>query len=155
MISNGVEGAVLTPLGLSKQKVVSGGCFTYVENQLDQYSITQLVKADPFTLPTWRPLLEANDPGNFTTAPSTPLLIIQGGADEQIPVASTALLANHLCTLPGANVARWIYPGKNHTGVIPVSMNDMVSWMSQDAQGEAAPQVVPVGQSDVQVTHCG
>jgi pimeloyl-ACP methyl ester carboxylesterase len=145
---------VLTPLGLSKQAVVSGGCFTYVENQLDKYTITQLVKADPFTLSSWKPLLEANDPGNFTSAPSTPLLLIQGGSDEQIPVASTALLDAHLCSLPGAHVQRWIYPGKSHTGVIPVSTTDMVTWMDQLLSGSSLFDA-PSGQSDIQKSSCG
>ena len=125
---------------------------------LDQYSITQLTKADPFTLPAWKPLLEANDPGNFTSAPTTPLLIIQGGSDEQIPVASTALLAAHLCTLPGANVSRWVYPGLNHTGVIPVSAKDMLAWMNAQAaapKGSTATPVTPVGAADISTSSCG
>ena len=37
-------------------------------------------------MPEWAKLLEDNDPGKFTGAAQEPLLIIQGGNDEQIPV---------------------------------------------------------------------
>ena len=145
---------VLTATGLKQLPTLSKGCFTYLETALDKYSITDLVKADPYTVSSWKPLLEANDPGNFTTSTKIPLLIIQGGADEQIPVVSTQLLATHLCSL-GDTVQRWVYPGLSHTGVIPVSTQDMIHWIAERFAGTSAPSTYqPQGASGITVSSC-
>jgi alpha-beta hydrolase superfamily lysophospholipase len=117
---------VLTPPGISLLPELAKGCFDYVQKTIDQYSLDQLAKVDPFTVPAWKQLLMANDPESFTSANRAPLLIAQGGDDEQIPVASTAILANHLSV--GQGVERWIYPGKDHAGVIDTYTLDMVHW---------------------------
>ena len=101
--------------------------------------------ADPYTVPAWKKLLNANDPGQFKAKSSVPLLIIQGGNDEQIPVVSTLLLYNHLCGL-GQVAQRWIYPGQSHAGVIAPSFNDMVQWISDRFAGGPNPDpYVPTG----------
>jgi Secretory lipase len=107
--------------------------------------IDQLQVADPYAVPAWKRLLNENDPGQFKTASSVPLLIIQGGADEQIPVASTAILYTHLCGL-GQVAQRWIYPGQSHAGVIAPSFNDMLQWISDRFAGGVDPDpYVPTG----------
>jgi dipeptidyl aminopeptidase/acylaminoacyl peptidase len=78
-------------------------------------------------------------------ASPVPLLIIQGGADEQIPTITTLALYNHLCAL-GQVAQRWIYPGQSHAGVIAPSFQDMVHWMADRFAGGANPDpYVPVG----------
>ena len=90
-----------------------------------------------------------NDPGQFKTASSVPLLIIQGGADEQIPVVTTELLYTHLCSL-GQVAQRWIYPGQSHAGVIAPSFNDMVQWISDRFAGGPNPDpYVPTGEPGI------
>ena len=107
--------------------------------------IGELQVADPYTVPAWKKLLNENDPGQFTTASSVPLLIIQGGADEQIPVVTTSILYTHLCGL-GQVAQRWIYPGQSHAGVIAPSFNDMVQWISDRFAGGPNPDpYVPTG----------
>ena len=108
---------VLTPLGISLLPDLDKGCSDYVARVTGKYNLTQLTKADPINIPAWKSLMNENDPGTFTAASPVPLLIIQGGSDEQIPVVSTALLATHLCGL-GQDLERWIYPGQSHAGVI-------------------------------------
>ena len=85
-----------------------------------------MTKGDPFKVPLWKKVLEANDPRQFTAKSPVPLLMIQGGNDEQIPVASTQLLANHLCDLHQV-LQRWVYPGQSHAGVIGPSAGDMIA----------------------------
>ena len=85
--------------------------------------------------------MNENDPGTFTSASPAPLLIIQGGSDEQIPVVSTQLLATHLCGL-GQDLERWIYPGQSHAGVIAPSARDMVHWVSDRFAGDPEPRPV-------------
>jgi pimeloyl-ACP methyl ester carboxylesterase len=145
---------VLTPLGLKHIADLDKGCSGYLVQQLDNIPTTTLVKADPFTVPVWRKLLQANDPQNFTTPSAAPLLMIQGGNDEQIPVVSTQILATHLCNI-GQDLERWIYPGQSHAGVIGPSTDDMVHWIADRFAGVANPdQYTPIGLPDIGITVC-
>jgi len=146
---------ILTAKGISLIPTLQKGCFTYLENTLDKYTYSQLIKQNPTQLASFAPILSENDPANFSSVPSVPLLIIQGGADEQIPVFTTQILYTHLCSL-GANVERWIYPGLDHYGVIAVSTNDMVGWIARRFAGVAAGEsTAPVGVVGVQTESCG
>ncbi|NNN22647.1 MAG: hypothetical protein HKL80_11680, partial [Acidimicrobiales bacterium] len=91
----------------------------------------------------------------FTTSSGIPLLIIQGTADEQIPPISTQLLATHLCSI-GTNLERWMYPGMSHTGVIPVSTQDMLTWMNSifNPKSILPPAWHPTGLSNVLDQNC-
>jgi pimeloyl-ACP methyl ester carboxylesterase len=145
---------VLTPLGLSLLPDLSKGCSNYVAQVIDKYTISQITTGDPFKIPAWKTLIMQNDPENFDAPSPVPLLIIQGGDDEQIPVASTQLLAQHLCGV-GQDLERWIYPGQSHAGVIGPSFNDMVHWIKDRFAGVADPDpYMPVGLPGVQTTTC-
>ena len=142
------------PLGLQKLKLLDKGCTGYLVQQLGGISTSKLVKKDPFTVPEWKKVLTANDPQSFKTKVAAPLLMIQGGNDEQIPVVSTQILAQHLCSLHQV-VQRWVYPGQSHAGVIGPSANDMMQWIADRFAGGANPDpYVPTGQGDIQVTGC-
>ena len=146
--------AILTPLAISLKPVVNKGCFSYLQSTIDKYSLAQIVKVNPFTIPAWKTLLSENDPQSFTNPVTAPLLIYQGSADEQIPAASSALLAAHLCTI-GQDVERWIYPGQNHDSVIPVATPDFLQWMTDRFAGDPNPDPYqPVGQSGIEITTC-
>ncbi|MDR3647760.1 MAG: lipase family protein [Acidimicrobiales bacterium] len=145
---------VLTPLAVTLLPDLDKGCSDYVGQVTSKYTLSQLTKGDPIDIPTWKTLMNANDPGTFTTAGPVPLLIIQGGSDEQIPVVSTALLADHLCTL-GQDLERWIYPGQSHAGVIAPSANDMVHWISDRFAGGPDPDpYAPTGLPGIQTKTC-
>ena len=147
-------GAVLTPLGIKHIADLDKGCTGYVVQQLAGIDTSQLVKQDPFKVPAWKKVLMANDPQNFAQASSAPLLMIQGGNDEQIPVVSTQILATHLCNI-GQNLERWIYPGQSHAGVIGPSAGDMIHWIGDRFAGGPNPDpYMPTGQSDVGITVC-
>ncbi|MGH9096967.1 MAG: lipase family protein, partial [Acidimicrobiales bacterium] len=77
---------VATPKAISLLPLLEQGCSGYIAAHTKQYSISQLIKVDPATVPAWKQLETANDPGQLTAPSPAPLLIIQGGADEQIPV---------------------------------------------------------------------
>jgi hypothetical protein len=145
---------VLTPLGLSLLPDLDKGCSDYLSKVIDKYKIAQITTGDPFKIPAWKTLLSANDPESFTSASRVPLLMIQGGADEQIPVASTQLLASHLCTV-GQDLERWIYPGQSHAGVITPSFNDMVHWIKDRFTNVTDPDpFVPSGLPMIGTTTC-
>jgi alpha-beta hydrolase superfamily lysophospholipase len=145
---------VLTPLGIKHVADLDKGCTSYVVQQLAGIDTSQLVKQDPFTVPAWKKVLMANDPQNFAQKSAAPLLMIQGGNDEQIPVASTQILATHLCNI-GQDLERWIYPGQSHAGVISPSAADMIHWIGDRFAGGSNPDpYMPTGQSDIDITVC-
>ena len=147
-------GQVLTPLGLKHVADLDKGCTGYLVQRLDNIPTTSLIKADPFSVPAWKKLLMANDPQNFTAPSAAPLLIIQGGSDEQIPVVSTQILAKHMCNI-GQDLERWIYPGQSHAGVIGPSTPDMIHWIADRFAGVANPdQYTPTGLAGIGITVC-
>ncbi len=147
---------VATPLAIKlvKQGIVTKGCYTYLQNTLDKYSMVQLVSKDPYTVPAWKKLMVANDPGQINKNSGVPLLLIQGTADGQIPPLSTQLLATHLCSI-GAEVQRWMYPGQHHAQVIGPSTPDMVHWMGDRFSGQSVPDpYIPTGLPNVLDQNC-
>ncbi|MFI5042605.1 MAG: lipase family protein [Acidimicrobiales bacterium] len=145
---------VLTPAGLQALDQVDHGCSSDFAKALLGTDFKTLQRADPASVPTWAALLEANDPGRFTQPSKEPLLIIQGGNDEQIPVVSTQLLLGQLCKT-GQVAQRWIYPGQSHAGVIAPSLADMLTWIGDRFAGKPAPDPTPpVGQANVAAQRC-
>ena len=68
------------------------GGSSYVQGVVDaavaatpHHSLADLIPQNPFNVAKWGKLLSLNDPESFTKKTSVPLLIIQGGDDEQIP----------------------------------------------------------------------
>jgi dipeptidyl aminopeptidase/acylaminoacyl peptidase len=146
---------VLTPAGIKQLPVLDQGCAGFVDQKIGGLDVSKLSKGDPFKVPAWKKILQENDPQYFTTASAAPLLIIQGGNDEQIPVVSTQVLAQHLCGIHQV-LQRWIYPGQSHSGVIAPSAGDMIHWISDRFAGDSNPDPYkPTGQTDVQTTTCG
>jgi fermentation-respiration switch protein FrsA (DUF1100 family) len=146
---------ILTPRGISLIPTLRKGCFNYLEKAIDKYTYSQIFKENPTELATFAPTLTANDPIKVTSVPQVPLLIVQGGNDEQIPVVTTQALYTQLCSL-GANVQRWIYPGYNHYEVISVYTADMVAWIANRFAGSPAGSApAPVGVTGVQTQGCG
>jgi pimeloyl-ACP methyl ester carboxylesterase len=145
---------VLTPAGIKLIPLLDQGCSDYVAGKVGNLDVSKLTKGDPFKVPSWRKVLMANDPQDIAKPSPAPLLIIQGGSDEQIPVISTQLLAKHLCGI-GQDLERWIYPGRSHSGVIAPSAVDMIHWISGRFANDANPDPYkPVGQPGVQTTTC-
>jgi hypothetical protein len=145
---------VLTPQGIDALKGVDTGCAGDFAKATAGLSAADATKGDPSNVPEWNKLLSENDPGKFTEPSAAPLLIIQGGNDEQIPVAATALMFDQLCKI-GQVEQRWIYPGQSHAGVIGPSFNDMLTWINDRFEGKPAPDATaPTGQPDVQAQTC-
>ena len=147
--------AILTKAAIRLEPVVNRGCFNYLEKTIDRYTLAQIVKVDPFTVPAWKKLLAENDPASFTTPVAAPLLIYQGGDDEQIPVISTQILATQLCNT-GQDLERWVYPGQDHAGVIAPASVDFVHWIADRFANDPNPDpYVPVGEAGVMTSSCG
>src|SRR5580704_16610124 len=85
---------------------LNDGCSSYVQGVVDNavaatpdQSFASLIPTNPFSVKKWAKLFTANDPAAFKKKTTTPLLIIQGGAVEQIPVVSTQILQTELCKI--------------------------------------------------------
>jgi pimeloyl-ACP methyl ester carboxylesterase len=145
---------VLTPAGMKLLPLLDQYCAGGIAQHLGNVDIATVSKGDPFENELWRKVLDANDPQQFKTPSAVPLLMIQGGADEQIPPISTKILAAHLCSI-GQDLERWIYPGQTHAGVIGPSANDMVHWMKDRFSNGANPDPYnPNGLANIDVTRC-
>lgn len=151
---------VMNPNGIAKLPLLEQGCGGFLADQTEGIDVEDLMVQqpdgtyNPFSNPTWGPLIAAQDPQNFTTPAREPLLIIHGGADEQIPTVSSEMLANQLCPT-GQNLERWMYPGRSHSGVIAPSFTSMVEWMDARFAGKPAPDAeAPGGQDDIVDTIC-
>lgn len=127
---------VLTPLGLERLDLVDAGCGGDLATAWSDAAYEDLVKADPNTVEPWKTLLTENDPGFVVGA--SPVLIIHGGEDEQIPVVSSQLLLDRMCGI-GQVVERRVYDGQSHAGVIGPSMPDMLAWIDGRLAGEPPP----------------
>lgn len=145
---------VLTPEGIDLLPALEEVCAGDLQERFAGVDVDTVTKADPFEVPAWNKILTAEDPQSFEQASPVPLLIIHGGADEQIPTASSALLRDHLCGI-GQDLTRWVYPGTTHSGVIAPSLNDMLTWIGARFADQPTPDpYVPTGQADVEVTGC-
>ncbi|MFM8236996.1 MAG: lipase family protein [Actinomycetota bacterium] len=146
--------AILTPAGMELLPILDEGCVGEVGERLAPIDAESLVKMNPFENDQWKQVLTENDPQSFTTTSPTPLLIIHGGNDEQIPTVSSEWVAKHLCGL-GQDLSRWVYPGQSHAGVVGASVGDMLTWMEHRFAGDATPDpMTPTGQDDVIATRC-
>lgn len=143
---------ILTAKGVALISKLDTSCD--VNGTLGPLDVTSLTKGDPFKNPLWKKVLEENDPQQFTAKSAVPLLMIQGGNDAQIPVASTRLLADHLCGLHQV-LQRWIYPGQSHAGVIGPSAGDMTHWIADRfADGANPDPYKPTGLANIDQTTC-
>lgn len=145
---------ILTKAALKEEPVLNKGCDNYLQTQIDKFTLKDFVKVDPFKVPAWKRILAANDPSSFTTPVAAPLLIYQGGNDEQIPVVSTQLLAQQLCAT-GQDLERWVYPGQSHAGVISPAAVDFIHWIADRFANRPNPDPYqPVGEAGITTSSC-
>jgi fermentation-respiration switch protein FrsA (DUF1100 family) len=151
--------SIMTPQAQALLPALDQGCSSYVKSVVDaavagtpHQTLADLIPQNPFTVPKWAKLLSANDPESFKKKTKVPLLIIQGGLDEQIPVVSTQILQNHLCSI-GQPTERWVYSGQSHAGVITPSLPDMLHWIGDRfTMTSAVDPYVPTAGGDNTIT---
>ena len=130
---------VLTPRGVESLSLVDSECAGALGPVWSAVPYAELATADPATVEPWATLLVDNDPG-FAVGES-PILIIHGEQDEQIPLVSSKLLLDRMCGI-GQRVERRTYPG-SHAGVIGPSLPDMLAWIDARMAGQPAPSSCP------------
>jgi len=143
---------VLTKEGLDFVSNLSTKCSTDLGKIAANLDFSKLQLADPATVPAWSELLRSNDPANFVQPFESPLLIIHGGNDEQIPVVSSAVLFEQLCKI-GQVEQRWVFEGQSHAGVIVPSAPSMLQWIGDRFANKPMPD--PISPPGAVVQSCG
>ena len=95
-----------------------------------------LLQEDPATSDTWQAWIEENTPGNAPAA--SPVLIVHGDADANVPVEDSEALRARLCA-GGTPTERRVVPGADHiAGAIP-TIADGTAWLAGLIAGTQAP----------------
>jgi pimeloyl-ACP methyl ester carboxylesterase len=93
------------------------------------------------TRPDWLARLRENTPASTRT--DVPVLIIQGDADQVVPVESTRSLVARMCAV-GDVVDLRVLSGVDHTGSVnPSSLLTAVSWVGERLAGTPAESTCP------------
>jgi pimeloyl-ACP methyl ester carboxylesterase len=132
---------VATPRALELLPAVDQVCSDGLAEAFNSIPPDELLAADPADVEPWASLLVENDPGFVVGA--SPVLIIHGEADEQIPIVSSQLLLDRMCGI-GQVVERRTYPGQGHAEVIAPSFADMATWIQDRLAGEPPQSSCPV-----------
>ncbi len=133
-------GEIFTDSALELIDVVESGCTGEIFEVYNPLTYDDIAKVDdPFSLATWGPAIEAQDTNQMPVL--TPLLIIHGGEDEQIPVDTSATLFAQLCAFEDqAPTERIVYPGQSHAGVLTTgaAVPDLLRFFLGRFNGEPA-----------------
>ncbi len=131
---------VTSPEALEQLPLLDEVCSGGLAEVFNAIPPEELLVADPADVEPWASLLVENDPGFVVGA--SPILIIHGEQDEQIPVVSSQLLLDRMCGI-GQVVERRTYAGQSHAGVIGPSFPDMQAWIDDRLAGLPAPSSCP------------
>ena len=140
MIAAGINAAVpearldviLTDDAIDLLEVAERECTAAVLQAFSGKPETDVVVADPGSVPEWERAIAATDPGHEKS--DVPLLIFHGSDDELVPASGSEILFQRLCQL-GQNVERKVYPGQNHGGVVLAALPDVMAWLDARLAG--------------------
>ena len=129
-------GTVLTPAGQELVALMDEHCF--------DESVTMpagaLLAADPLTVEPFASLIAAQTAG--TAASPTPVLILHGDADMNVPLALSDQLVTRLCAA-GQVVERRVLPGQTHFIALTIASRDGIPWLDGLRAGTPAVNSCP------------
>lgn len=131
---------LMGPDALAATEVLERGCWYEVMDafrDVDPGQMSAVTEAGQAAVDAY---LERNEPG---AAPITsPVLLVQGGADDTVPQVITELLRDRLCG-HGTATDLAVYDGLGHDEVLGPSLADTVTWMKARFAGAAADDGCP------------
>jgi pimeloyl-ACP methyl ester carboxylesterase len=130
------ESAIFTPDGIAAVEKAADSCSSEIVNGYRGKDPNLYMKADPGTTEPFASVLEENSPG--VRATKVPVFMYHGEADEQIPVIASKLVLDRYCR-NGTTAYRTTYPGATHTGVIPLALAEIESYIADRVAGKPAP----------------
>ena len=130
---------ILTPRAIELLDSLEEECLGEVLQRFAQIDLSELQTVpNPLRVDPWNALTLQNDVNQKPTP--APVLLLHGGADEQVPALSSFFLQIQICALPGQGpVHRIEYPGERHSSVIIADFEDMLEWIQARFEGETAP----------------
>ena len=88
-------------------------------------------------LPALRDVLVDNSAGHRPTP--VPMFVYQGSKDEQIPVATSAVMVRRMCAAGGYTVTRTVYAGAGHSEAALRAAPDILRYFADRLAGKPAP----------------
>ncbi|MBT3747319.1 MAG: alpha/beta fold hydrolase [Actinobacteria bacterium] len=119
------------------------GCTGHIFETFNSIAYEDLVSVDDiFAIPEWNARLTENDTNQLPN--QTPVLILHGDADEQIPVISSEWLLDQLCALDGHQaLERRVYPGFAHSAAVGAYWPELITWLDERIAGQPATDQCP------------
>ena len=94
---------------------------------------------DIFADPAWNARLIENDTNQVPN--QTPVVILHGDQDEQIPAISSQILLDQICALEGHDhIERILYEGHTHGSAVQAYWSDFLSWINDRIVGDPVDQ---------------
>ncbi|HCV36000.1 MAG TPA: hypothetical protein DF783_03665, partial [Acidimicrobiaceae bacterium] len=120
------------------QDELENGCTGHIMDLVNPILFSDLLTVpDIFNIPEWKTRLTENDTNQLPN--QTPVVILHGDQDEQIPVISSAFLFSQLCGMADhASLERLVYPGATHSSAIVEYFDDLIVWLEARVDSEPA-----------------
>jgi alpha-beta hydrolase superfamily lysophospholipase len=131
---------VLAPELAAQIPLVKKLCDNELTIYLSNVQLNGIANPDWASNPMLRRFVDALEPATGRSA--EPILLLQGGQDQRVPVAATTTLNTQLCGF-GDVVDYRIYPDADHESVLSAANADMAAWMRDRLQGHQAPSTCP------------
>ena len=125
---------LLTPKAIADTATVASECTDAIIERYRSQPARSVLKRVPERRRS-RAILEDNSPGAI--APHVPVFIGVGDGDEQVPPTLSERLAEKYCAA-GATLARHVYPGQDHDGVIDAANDDVLAFLTARYEQEPA-----------------
>jgi pimeloyl-ACP methyl ester carboxylesterase len=131
---------VLVPELAAQLPVVKKLCENELTIYLTNVQLNGIANPDWASNPALRRFVDTLEPA--TGRATAPILLLQGGQDQTVPVATTTTLNTQLCGF-GDVVDYRVYPDADHESVLSAANKDMAAWMRDRLQGHQAPSTCP------------
>ena len=126
---------ILAQPALDRVGVLESGCFDEVMAAFADLTADELLVGGELSDAVLAKFA-ANNPGQ--AAPGSPVMLVQGLADDTIPAAVTQSLQGQLCTF-GQPVQLTEYAGLGHIDLLPASQGDVIDYIAARFKKEPAP----------------
>lgn len=133
-------GDLMGPDALAASDVLEDGCWYEVMDAFGDVDPAQMGPVNDAGQAAVDAYLSRNEPA--TTPINSPVLLVQGSADDTVPEAITALLRDRLCG-HGTVTSMAVYEGLGHDAVLVPSLDDTVAWMQDRFAGTTATDECP------------
>ena len=120
--------AYLAPPAQQRSGVLATGCLLEILDRYAPLTAAELVPNGVVARPVLAKLAQYGNPA--TVAPSAPILIVQGTADEAVPSVITDVLVGQLSAYRGSSVEYLSLRGQTHDGAVFASTRTVANWIA-------------------------